>query len=220
MKKQIMFFILVMGFFAYVTAQVKAPERIIGTYTGDLKKDFAHGKGKSVGKDTYEGDFKKGFPQGEGIYTFGEDVVIDGVSYSKGDTYEGSFDDGLFDGKGKLTYIKKEKGAVEGYWKDGKYLGKTKNGYEVLKKVNIVRVVCLYNGSSKNDITIYGLNDIVEVGTINIEFDSQNKYINLPVTKFPFKFNIKGTTPTAGSKAELTILIEWPGTWTITVETN
>lgn len=220
MKKQIVLFILVLGFFAYTPAQVKGPERIIGTYTGDLKKDVAHGKGKSIGKDTYEGNFKKGLPQGEGIYTFGEDIIIDGVSYSKGDVYEGSFDDGLFDGKGKLTYINKEKGTVEGYWSKGKYLGRTENGYEILKKENVVRVVCINNGSYKNDIVINGLNDIVEVGTANIEFDGENKYFNLPVSKFPFTFNIKGTAPVSGAKVELSIFIERPGIWSITVETN
>jgi hypothetical protein len=219
MRKKVLLLVFISGVITHLSAQVNGPERLIGTYTGDLKKGVAHGKGKAVGKDTYKGDFKKGFPDGEGVYTFGEDVILEGVEYSKGDTYEGSFDDGLFEGKGKMTYSNTEKEIMEGYWIAGKYSGITKDGYEVLEKQNIVRVVCQNNGSSQNNITISGLEDIVEVDDVNIEFDGRSKYINLPSSKFPFILNIKGTVPSTGARARLKIFIEKPGIWSIDVET-
>jgi hypothetical protein len=220
MRKKVLLLVFISGVITNLYAQVNGPERIIGTYTGDLKKGVAHGDGKAVGKDTYEGKFKKGFPEGEGVYTFGEDVILDGVEYSKGDTYEGSFDNGLFEGKGEMTYSNTEKETLEGYWVEGKYSGKTRYGYEVLEKQNIVRVVCQNNGSSQNNITITGLEDIVEVDNVNIEFDGISKYVNLPASKFPFTLYIKGTVPSTGAKARLKIFIERPGIWSIDVETN
>lgn len=228
MKKTILF-ILVTGLLYQLNAQVKGPERIIGTYTGDQKKDLAHGVGKSVGKDTYEGAFKKGLPHGEGEYIFSEDIEIDGEIYSAGDKYVGQFNKGIFEGKGKLIYSDSEKEALEGYWFKGKYSGKTKAGYEVLVKKNIVRVVCIYNGSAKNDISIKGLkDDVVEAGPKSIEFvgieweDGKpvSKYKDIPASRYPYTVHIKGTIPSTGVKAEFKILIERPGTWSITLESN
>src|SRR3972149_7020784 len=169
MKKLIALFIFITGIICFLNAQVKGPDRITGTYTGETKNELAHGKGTSVGKDTYTGNFKKGFPEGSGIYTFGEDIEIAGESYSYGDVYEGEFNKGAFDGKGKITYNNAEKGTLEGYWQNGKYLGRTRYGYDVLEKHNIVRVACINNGIVKNEITINGLADIIELGDATIE---------------------------------------------------
>lgn len=203
-----------------IQAQVTGPERIIGKYTGDEKKELANGIGKSEGIDTYEGEFKKGLPHGDGVYIFGEDEVIGGTDYEKGDKYEGSFSKGVFEGKGKLIFNDTNKEALEGYWSNGKYLGKTKDGYEVLIKKNIARVECRYDGNFRNDISITDLDDIVEVGNTNIEFDGLSKYTNLPDSKFPLMLHIKGMIKSTGAKAELKVLLERPGTWTITVRND
>jgi hypothetical protein len=231
MNCKIFTILLLSVIYNYGIAQVKGPERIVGTYTGEKNKELAQGKGKSVGKDTFEGEFKKGFPV-KGVYIFGEDVEIEGTKYVKGEIYEGEFSDGVFDGKGKLTFQDNSKPAVEGYWKKGKYAGKTKLGYEVLKKTNISRVVVQRSGSAPNKISVQGLTDIVETGKRNAEFvgkemDDSNKtpkaievYSDLGESKFPFVLNLKGTVPSDGSKAELQVLIENPGYWIITVYTN
>ena len=213
-------FLLIIGIFTCASAQVKGPERIIGTYTGEQKKEVAQGKGKSVGKDTYNGEFKKGLPT-TGVYTFGEDVEIQGVKYTKGDSYEGEFSDGLFDGKGKLTFQDKAKAAIEGYWGKGKYSGRTKYGYEVISKNNISRIVVQKSSAAPNKITIQGITDVLELGTRHIEFNSTDgTFTDLPDTKFPFIINVKGTVPSNGTKAELQVLIENSGNWTIIVYTN
>jgi len=231
MNCKIIAILLLSSIYNYVTAQVKGPERIVGTYTGERDKELAQGKGKSMGKDTFAGEFKKGLPT-KGVYTFGEDVEIGGAKYIKGETYDGEFSDGLFDGKGKLTFQDNSKPPVEGYWKKGKYAGKTKLGYEVLKKTNISRVVVQRSGSAPNKILIQGITDIIETGKRNVEFigkemDDSNKtpktveaFSDLGESKFPFILNVKGTVPSDGSKAELQVLIESPGYWLITVYTN
>jgi len=208
--------------YSFISAQVKGPERIIGTYSGEQKKDLAQGKGKSVGKDTYDGEYKKGWPV-SGVYVFGEDAEVEGVKYSKGDSYEGEFSDGLFDGKGKLTFQDKAKAEVIGYWKKGKYVGKTKFGYEVQRKNNISRLVVQKNGSGVNTITIKGLVNVIELGEKHIQFnstDSIGTYNDLPDSKFPFIVDVKGTLRISGAKAELKVLLETPGVWTIQVYTN
>ena len=247
----ILIFAISVSFYAH--AQVKGPEKIIGSYSGDMKKGLAHGKGTSAGKDSFEGEFKKGFSV-QGTYIFGSDTVVNGLKLVKGDVYNGEFSNGLFDGKGKVIFKDKSKSAIEGYWEKGKYIGHTKSGYEILKKTNISRVIVRKNGFSPNRVLLYGLNDIVETGIIkNIEFSpkevtdatknidvnvsgsSQSTpnndltdhtiktyeiYNDLPESKFPFIIEIKGSVPSNNSKAELKILLEQPGYWVITVETN
>ena len=49
---------LFLSFTAYSQTCEVDKESLKGTYTGDCKKNKAHGKGKAVGMDTYEGEFK------------------------------------------------------------------------------------------------------------------------------------------------------------------
>jgi hypothetical protein len=105
-------------------------ESLKGTYTGDCKKNKAHGKGKAVGLDTYAGEFKNGIPDGEGTYT-----------WSNKNMFEGKYLKGLREGKGKMT-IKRE-GAqdsiIEGFWKKDAYIGKYEKPYIVHSKTGSVR---------------------------------------------------------------------------------
>ena len=105
-------------------------ESIKGTYTGDCKKNKAHGKGKAVGADTYEGEFKNGIPDGEGTYT-----------WSNKNVFQGKFLKGLREGKGKMIF--KREGAqdsvVEGFWKKDAYIGKYEKPWMVHGKTGSVR---------------------------------------------------------------------------------
>ena len=107
-------------------------ESLKGTYTGDCKKNKAHGKGKAIGVDTYEGEFKNGIPDGDGTYTWGNKNV-----------FEGKFLKGLREGKGKMVF--KREGAqdsvVEGFWKKDAYIGKNEKPYIVHGKTASVREV-------------------------------------------------------------------------------
>ncbi|HET6723582.1 MAG TPA: hypothetical protein VFH07_12575 [Chitinophagaceae bacterium] len=107
-------------------------ESLKGTYTGDCKKNKAHGKGKAIGIDTYEGDFKNGLPDGQGIYT-----------WSNKNVFEGKYVKGLREGKGIITF--KRQGAqdsiVEGYWKKDAYIGPNEKPWIVYSKTGSVRNV-------------------------------------------------------------------------------
>jgi hypothetical protein len=92
--------LLLFSFAAFSQTCEVDKESLKGTYTGDCKKNKAHGKGKAVGIDTYEGEFKNGVPDGQGTYTWGNKNI-----------FEGKFLKGLREGKGKMTM--KRKGAQD-----------------------------------------------------------------------------------------------------------
>ncbi len=205
-------------------AQVNGPAGIAGgKYEGAQKKGVAEGKGKVVGEDTFEGAFKKGLPEGKGVYIFGADRVVNEYPFAKGDKYEGEFKKGEFTGKAKITFADPEKGVLEGYFENAKYLGRTKDGYEVQTKDGIVRVVVKQNGTSFNNITVRGLQYFAQVGKANLEFEESGTtatYSDLKSEAFPFTVHLSGSAPSTGNKCELKVLIERPGTWQIDITTN
>lgn len=103
-----------------------------GTYTGDCKKNKAHGKGKAIGIDTYEGDFKNGLPDGQGTYTWSNKTV-----------FEGKYVKGLREGKGIMTFKKegRQDSIIEGYWKKDAYIGQHEKPWLVHSKTGSVRNV-------------------------------------------------------------------------------
>src|SRR4030095_9052541 len=121
-------------------------ESLKGTYTGDCKKNKAHGKGKAVGVDTYEGEFKNGIPDGQGTYTWNNKNV-----------FVGKYLKGLREGKGKMT-IKREgtqDSVVEGFWKKDAYIGKYEKPWIVHSKTGSVREVRVeYNSDPLQRIKI------------------------------------------------------------------
>ena len=124
--------LLFLSFTAYSQTCEVDKESLKGTYTGDCKKNKAHGKGKAVGVDTYEGDFKNGIPDGVGTYT-----------WSNKNVFEGKYLKGLREGKGKMT-IKREgaqDSVIEGFWKKDAYIGKNEKPYIVHSKTGSVRNV-------------------------------------------------------------------------------
>jgi len=124
--------LLLFSFTAYSQTCEVDKESLKGTYTGDCKKNKAHGKGKAVGIDTYEGEFKNGVPDGQGTYT-----------WSNKNVFEGKYLKGLREGKGKMTM--KREGAqdsvVEGFWKKDAYIGKNEKPWIVHGKTGSVRDV-------------------------------------------------------------------------------
>ncbi|MDD3160786.1 MAG: hypothetical protein PHX49_02515 [Bacteroidales bacterium] len=221
-KKAALFVVSMVLGTTLLMAQVKN-DRLSGTYEGAKKKELANGKGKAVGKDTYEGQFKKGLPDGIGIYTFGENLTLGGFVFAVGDTYEGAFKKGKFHGKGKITFVDKEKGVLEGYFEDGKYVGKTKDGYIWMKEESsgINRVIVQKRNSSKNDISISGIGDLTEIGAVHGTFNSSAQtWTDLRSEEFPFTIHIKGVNATNYDRCVVKLVIESPGTWEIKVVPN
>lgn len=107
-------------------------ESIKGTYTGDCKKNKAHGKGKAVGTDSYEGDFKNGLPDGEGTYT-----------WSNKNVFVGKFSKGLKEGKGMMTFKSSsgQDSVIDGYWKKDVYIGKHEKPWQIYSRTGSVRSV-------------------------------------------------------------------------------
>lgn len=205
-----------------MTAQVKN-DRLSGTYDGSKKKELAEGQGKASGKDTYEGQFKKGLPDGLGTYTFGENVTLRGYNFKSGDKYEGAFKKGKFEGKGKITFSEKEKGVLEGYFEDGKYVGQTKDGYIWKKEESsgINRVIVQKRNSSKNDISLSGIGEIIEIGAVHGSFNSSDQtWTDIRSEDFPFTIHIKGVNATNFNRCVVKVIIESPGTWEIKVVPN
>ena len=107
-------------------------EAISISYEGACKKRLAHGYGKAMGeRDAYEGDFRKGFPHGSGTYKWGDEKL-----------YTGSFAKGMMDGKGELRIFRQDHpdSVLNGYFKEGKYVGKYESPYKVLAKRTVRQV--------------------------------------------------------------------------------
>jgi len=137
---------LFLSFAAYSQTCEVDKEFLKGTYTGDCKKNKAHGKGKAIGVDTYEGEFKNGIPDGNGTYT-----------WSNKNVFEGKYVKGLREGRGTMT-IKREgaqDSVIEGFWKKDAYIGKNENPWIVHSKTGSVREVQVeYNSDPLNRIKI------------------------------------------------------------------
>lgn len=101
-----------------------------GTYTGDCKKNKAHGKGKAIGTDTYEGEFKNGLPDGQGVYT-----------WSNKNVFSGKYVKGLKEGKGTMTFKMegRQDSVIEGYWKKDIYMGQREKPWEIYSKTGSIR---------------------------------------------------------------------------------
>jgi hypothetical protein len=130
--KSLVFVFLILSFYGYTQSCMVDRESLKGTYTGDCKKDKAHGKGKAVGTDTYEGEFKNGVPDGQGTYTWANKNVFTG-KYAKG----------LREGKGTMTFrqVGRQDSVLDGYWKKDVYVGKNEKPYQVYSKTGSVRSV-------------------------------------------------------------------------------
>ena len=118
--------------FAYSQTCEVDKESLKGTYTGDCKKNKAHGKGKAIGADTYEGEFKNGVPDGQGTYTWSNKSI-----------FVGKYVKGYKEGKGVMTFRKQDgqDSIIEGFWKKDAYIGQHEKAWEIYSKSGSVRNV-------------------------------------------------------------------------------
>ena len=126
------FVLLLLSFYTYSQTCEVSQESLKGTYTGDCKKNKAHGKGKAVGTDTYEGEFKNGVPDGQGTYT-----------WSNKSQFVGKYVKGYREGKGTMI-VKKQNGQdslMEGFWKKDIYIGAREKPWEVIAKTGSITKV-------------------------------------------------------------------------------
>lgn len=210
MKTGTLFTILILTFTCFVQGQdckVKS-KAIAGQYTGDCKKGWAEGQGKSVGKDTYEGEFKKGLPHGNGIYT-----------YANGDVFDGAFNKGKMHGEGKLTTSDgKEK---TGFWEHNDYIGQFAKKYQVIRQNSkITRVEFRYKDGDSNQIDMmmsqYGkIVDSKNISLVKIEGSFSNisqtsRLKSILAVDYPFRFIVSGAH-------DFEAVINTPGHWEVIV---
>jgi len=119
-------------------------ESIVGTYSGDCKKGYAHGKGESKGIFRYVGNFRNGMPDGKGVL------------YSGDNYFDGNFQDGIKEGKGEMHYLKANNpdSIIKGYWSGNIFRGKTYKTYETDAVPKFDRVEISPTSQSGNRITI------------------------------------------------------------------
>jgi hypothetical protein len=118
---------------------------LTGTYEGECKNGFAHGKGEAKGGHRYVGMFKFGLPNGKGTYY-----------YNNGIYYEGNFQEGLKEGKGETHYQRNgmTDSIVKGYWSADEYRGKSYKTYEITEMPAFERVEITPSDESGNTLTI------------------------------------------------------------------
>jgi hypothetical protein len=226
MRKAILFTIILTltSFLAVLFSQTNCKVLIpaIGdSYTGSCKQGLADGKGEAFGVDQYKGDFKKGLPNGNGTYI-----------WQSGQKYEGSWKNGLRDGGGSYTFKYEGRDSVlTGVWKEDKYIGKKALApYVVLYLSGIQRVSCIRAGelpyvkyefsragskAEENDIS-----NLTFQGSTGQE-SAQPNFVGFEQVTFPFegkvRFEAPNTLNTATLNCEVRLLINQPGSWTVTI---
>ncbi|MEP7107173.1 MAG: hypothetical protein ABI760_04310 [Ferruginibacter sp.] len=118
---------------------------LIGTYSGECKNGFAHGKGEAKGVHRYVGNFKYGLPNGKGVYYYNNAVF-----------YSGNFQEGLKEGKGETHYQRDgmPDSLVKGYWSADEYRGKSYKTYNITEMPAFERVDIVPSDESGNTLTI------------------------------------------------------------------
>lgn len=206
--------------FSQTNCKVLNPS-ISDSYTGSCKQGLADGKGEAFGVDQYKGDFKKGLPNGKGTYI-----------WQAGPKYEGSWKNGMRDGDGKYTFKYDGRDSVlAGIWKEDKYVGiKAVAPYVVQYLSGISRVSCTRAGeipyvkykfsrsggkAEENDIR-----NLTFQGSTGQE-SVQTDFVGFEQVTFPFegkvRFEAPNTLNTTTVNCELRILINQPGSWTVTI---
>jgi len=168
---KIFYFITTMFCFAVFTpgnaqesCKVLRPE-LLGTYEGDCKNGLANGHGKATGLDVYEGNFKKGLPNGVGTYT-----------WNTGAIYKGGWKKGMRHGVGRYNYLVNDTEVVEeGLWKNDQYKGPVPVKPDIIRQVNIDKVITQYLGEG-NKIELkffYGGAPVRDVTGSSLTMDHQ-----------------------------------------------
>lgn len=198
--------------------------KIASTYTGDCKKELAHGKGEAKGENTYKGEFKNGMKHGEGTYT-----------YANGDVFKGNFQEDQRYGLGEFIPANNPSTAQKGYWKGERLMGQTEEnlkGYVIHVAQNVTKKPVLTRSGDGNNIkiTIRDINRSVTGFTISEFTSGQLADVNSPnggiVTsinnvRFPLIAVIQYTVPNKSNNFTLPVLLRLeilePGNWTLSV---
>lgn len=199
-------FLLLGGVSGYAQCKVKSP-KLAGEYTGDCKKNLAHGEGFAQGEDSYKGEFSKGLPNGKGVYEF-----------KNGDVFTGVFKKGLKDGEGVLK-VNETGETVKGYWKSDTYIGAEKTPYKVLQKSAQVTTTMFKKKGDKDELVIKftqkgkTLNNkkalvVPQEGTFG-SVNSNGLTTTIQSVTYPFTGTVNGQL--------LRFRITQPGTWEITI---
>ena len=206
--------------FSQTNCKVLLPS-ISDSYTGSCKQGLADGKGEAFGVDQYKGDFKKGLPNGKGTYI-----------WQSGSKYEGSWKNGMRDGDGKYSFKSDGRDSVlAGIWREDRYVGiKAVAPYVVQYLSGISRVSCIRAGevpyvkykfsrsggkAEENDIK-----NLTFQGSTGQE-SVQTDFVGFEQVIFPFegkvRFEAPNTLNTTTVNCELRLLINQPGSWTVTI---
>lgn len=172
-----------------------------GSYTGDCKNGYAHGKGEAKGSQRYTGQFKNGLPNGQGTYYYTDSIY-----------HVGNFQDGIKEGKGTTFYVRvgKPDSVVKGYWSADVYRGKSYKTYNINDMPSYDRFEITPSDESGKTLTIEtattsgaGLPSMGNTLTVNdvvaldgsfirkLEVSSGLKYLSTwEITKFPVRLRI------------------------------
>ena len=187
-------------------------------YEGDCKKGLAHGQGIAIGIDRYEGHFKKGLPHGKGTY-----------QYNDGAVYKGGWHKGLRNGQGEYTFvIDGRDSVVTGYWKDDKYIGKTKNQkeYQITLRRGIETFSFQKLNETDNWVEIYFERNAKRYTPSDLRLTSSSGYqtthgnnVVVEDLKYPFtgtiRYSVLNKLGTSRVNCELEYTIQKPGKWQI-----
>jgi hypothetical protein len=168
--KTFIFLTLFFGAIAFTLCNAQESCKVLhpqlqGTYEGNCKKGFADGHGKATGLDMYEGNFKKGWPNGVGTYT-----------WNTGAMYTGGWKKGMRHGVGKYTYFIDNKEMVEdGLWKNDEYKGAVPVKPDIIRQINIDKVIPQYLGEGKKIqlLFFYGGAPVRDVTGNSLSMDHQ-----------------------------------------------
>lgn len=200
--------------------KVLAP-KIGDFYTGECKKELAHGIGEAFGVDQYRGDFRKGLPQGIGTYI-----------WHTGDMYEGEWEKGLRHGYGIFTmnYMGRDS-IIAGVWKKDRYIGEDPmSDYAILYRQGVGRVTCMKMGRTPTYIRLKFtrsgeassgvITDLLLTGSSGSE-SITDTMIGFEHIDFPFEGRVTFSAPNAFYSATLScdirFVINKPGAWTVTI---
>lgn len=195
---------------------------ISGQYTGECKKDLAHGFGKAVGKDTYEGQFRRGLPHGKGIYTFASGAV-----------FTGRWKKGLRNGRGTLLIsVEGKDSVIVGVWKDDEFVKTSvvddKFSYNIVYRRSVDRIRILPMGT-KNEISIkierFGMplqaRDLLLYGSSGNQVIS-HYFTGFQDVEFPFRATVTYLVPnklmTGVLNCEVRFEIYRPGGWEVILQ--
>lgn len=189
---------------------------ISGSYTGECKKGFAHGKGTARGIDFYEGEFFKGLPEGHGLYR-----------WANGSYYDGEWKGGKRNGQGKLV---SGDSVASGFWKADRYQGVVPApSFKIASSRNVQRSTIVKSVEIGNGVKIklmLGGSDNSEVEDFSLAYSSGSEYRNAATygiqnTSVPLDVTVRFRTWNQLHTVQYDVWFEFiildQGTWIVTI---